>query len=645
METTSNILTLLKQYSAKQRSAVIDFGEFADFLRHYAQHHVNEKAELASYLGSTDDALEEELQHISAAHQVVLMNRDQGKQSIFVVSSFIERYAETYKDIDMNVSVPFPNINDIPKNVPNDIVTKVQCSDLLYKLLDRDEPNDKTLYSLMFNKNIPALLFPSSVSVNLLIKLALKKLQDMLRKEEYHDYFLKKLTISNPGKEISIKNFFNLFVARPEDSMDALRTNGENFYNWSQLCYFIKQDYNKLKDFTSEDINILQSISIVEITASFYKSKTAERVQRDNAFKELDTQMENPPYYFSTHDIENMKDSHGKPLLGQYTKEELNDHLSSMRAQSMGNSLPQLLVFKVNETDGYFILKSKVMQLVIRLCNDARSVIRESLNQVWFKSLLAFDTLPEMKDNIAFEQCLARELQTAEPVLYALLHASFLPVVAFEDSTPGRIVLYRNGALIPYSELLLVSRGEIYSDAKIKLPFWYSLPLVSWLISLIKNRKKNKYRKSVDPDTATEQVMQQEKADAEEKLQKLNAADASNPRSRKKALRNSATVAESKLVPANSTLDRELEAYLQDWNDRLESNVYDNLTQDVNNLIRDYLRKVLRSLRADTLSPERISSLAQSLEESPSLYKIKNHPALRRYIELYIIKLLKNIPS
>ena len=644
MEATSNILTLLKQYSSKQRSAVIEFGEFADFVRRYAQHHVNEKAELASYLGSTDDALEEELEHISADHQVVLMNREPGKQSIFVVSSFIERYAETYKDIELNVSVPFPNINDIPKNVPNDIVTKVQCSDLLYKLLDKDEPNDKTLYSLMFSKNIPALLFPSSVSVNLLIKLALKKLQDMLRKEEYHDYFLKKLTISNPGKEISIKNFFNLFVARPEDSMDALRTNGENFYNWSQLCYFIKQDYNKLKDFTSEDINILQSISIVEITASFYKSKTAERQQRDNAFKELDTQLENPPYYFSTHDIENMKDSHGKPLLGQYTKEELNEHLSKLRAQSMGNSLPQLLVFKVNETDGFFILKAKVMQLVIRLCNDARSVIRNSLNQEWFKSLLAFETLPEMKDNVAFEQSLERELKVAEPVLYALLHASFLPVVAFEDSTPGRIVLYRNGALIPYSELLLVSRGEIYSDARIKLPFWYSVPLVSWIISFFKHRGK-KRSTADEPDTATEKVMQQEKASAEEKLQKLNAADAGNPRSRKKALRNSAVAAEEKLVPANSSLDRELEAYLSEWNDRLESNVYDNLTQDVNNLIRDYLRKVLRSLRSDSLSPERIASLAQSLEESPSLYKIKNHAALRRYIELYIVKLLKNIPS
>ena len=65
---------------------------------------------------------------------------------------------------------------------------------------------------------------------------------------------------------------------------------------------------------------------------------------------------------------------------------------------------------------------------------------------------------------------------------------------------------------------------------------------------------------------------------------------------------------------------------------------------DVNNLIRDYLRKVLKSLKTENMSEERIESLAQSLEESPSLMKIKNHPALRRYIQLYMIKLLKNIP-
>ena len=127
-------------------------------------------------------------------------------------------------------------------------------------------------------------------------------------------------------------------------------------------------------------------------------------------------------------------------------------------------------------------------------------------------------------------------------------------------------------------------------------------------------------------------------------MSKLNAADKTAPRSRK-AVRNVALAAEQNLVPANSTLDRELEGYLSEWNDRLGGPARDNLTTDVNGLIRDYLRKVLRTLRAEGFSPTRITSLATSLAESPSLMKIKNHPALARYIELYMIKLLKNLPS
>ena len=71
---------------------------------------------------------------------------------------------------------------------------------------------------------------------------------------------------------------------------------------------------------------------------------------------------------------------------------------------------------------------------------------------------------------------------------------------------------------------------------------------------------------------------------------------------------------------------------------------HDNLTEDVNSLIRDYMRKVLRTLHASGFTPERISSLADSLVSTPSLMKIKNTPALKRYTELFMIKLVKNIP-
>ena len=644
-EVTSNVFTLLKGFSAKQRSAVIDFSEFADYVRSYAQHHINENAGLQAYLGSTDEALEGDLKKLSSSRQVVITSKSQGSQTIFVISSFIEQYADRYKDIDVNISIPFPNMNDIPKNVPTNIVTKVQGGEQLMNFLDGKDSSDKTLYAMDFGKGVPDLLFPSSVPVNMLVKLALKKIQDLLRKEESHDYFLKKLTNSNPGKELTIKNFFNHFVQRPEDAMDALKINGDNFYSWSQMCYFIRQDYNKLKDLTTEDINILQSIFIIETTASYYKSKTAEKTAKEAAFKEFDQKLASPPYYFNKADIEGMKDSRGKLLLGEYTQEELNEHIKEMHTPGSGNSLPTLLLFKLDDGSGFFILKEKVMAVVLRLCNDARSVIRDGLSKEWYLALKRFETLPEMKDQLAFEGCLERELSAADPILYAILHAHFLPVIAFEDSTPGRITLYRNGELVSYSELLLISRAEIYSNAKMKLPFYYTIPGLSWLISLIKNAKNKKKDKKKGYETVAEKILTEDKEKSAAKLQSINANDKSGVLSRAKAIRTEAAGVENELVPATSTLDRELEGYLSEWNDRLDKQAYENLREDINSLIRDYVRKTVRTFKNDNVSLERIQSLAKSLEESPSLLKIKNHPALCRYIELYMVKLLKNLPS
>ncbi len=631
-EVTSNIFTLLKGFSAKQRSAVIDFSEFADYVRSYAQHHINE-------------TLEGDLKKLSSSRQVVITSKSQGSQTIFVISSFIEQYSDRYKDIDVNISIPFPNTNDIPKNVPTNIVTKVQGGEQIMNFLDGRDSSDKTLYAMDFGKGIPDLLFPSSVSVNMLIKLALKKLQDLLRKEESHDYFLKKLTNANPGKELTIKNFFNHFVQRPEDAMDALKINGDNFYSWSQMCYFIRQDYNKLKDLTTEDINILQSIFIIETTASYYKAKTAEKTAKEAAFKEFDQKLASPPYYFNKSDIEGMKDSRGKLLLGEYTQDELNEHIKELHTPGPGNSLPSLLLFKLDDGSGFFILKEKVMAVVLRLCNDARSVIRDGLSKEWYLALKRFETLPEMKDQLAFEGCLERELAAADPILYAILHAHFLPVIAFEDSTPGRITLYRNGELVSYSELLLISRAEIYSNARMKLPFYYTIPGLSWLISLIKNAKNKKKDKKKGYETVAEKILTEDKEKSAAKLQSINANDKSGMLSRAKAIRTEAAGVESELVPETSTLDRELEGYLSEWNDRLDKQAYENLREDINSLVRDYVRKTVRTFKNDNVSLERIQSLAKSLEESPSLLKIKNHPALLRYIELYMVKLLKNLPS
>lgn len=642
MATTSIILQLLKFYSSRQRAPVIDYGEFVDYVRKYAQHHFDENPELANFINGPVSDIQAELDRYASDRQIAITGV--GKQVIYVLAFFIDRYTESYTDIAKNFSVSFPCVTDIQKTVPSDLITSVSASDIISQLLEKQVIDERTLYSIAFTKQVPSLLLPSTVSISVLINAALKKLQDFMRKEESHDYFLKKLTNSNPGKEIAIKNFFTQFVAKPEESLDALRHNGDSFYYWNQLFYFIKQDYNKVKDFTSEDINLLQSIGIIEVAANYYKSKASERIQKDAAFKVLDELLLQPPYYFTMDQVQKMKDNHGQYLLGKYKEDDLKEHLEGLTSETIGDTLPKLLIFRTEDGQGYFIFKEKVMPLIVRLCNDARDLIRESLSKAWFKYLRQFEVLSEMKENHSFENALERELRVVQPILYAILHASFLPVLAYDDQTPGRITLYRDGLLISYSELLLINRQEIYNDAKVKLPFWYSIPLVSWLISLVV-RKPKKERVKDSKKSAAEKMLREEKDKADAKVRELDDKDLGDPlKNKKRILRREASEAEKILVPENSTLDRELESYLSEWNDRLAAKPRENLTQDVNNLIRDYTRKTLKTFKTENLSVDRVDSLAQSLVESPALYKVKNHPALKRYIELYIIKLIKNLP-
>src|SRR5574344_226763 len=411
MATTSNIYTLLKFYASRQKSPMIDFGEFADYLKRYAQHHLEENQDLIAYVGNPTDALQQALAKLVENHQVAIVSPATNKQLIFVASFFIDKYAAVYRDIETNSSVPFPNINDLPKNTPTELIDKQQAVDIIYHLLDTKELNDNTLYGISFVKDVPAILFPSSIPITQLINSALEKVREMLRKDEYHDYFQKKLSISNPGKEMTAKNFFNAFVQKPDAAFEALKSTGDTFYYWSQLCYFIKQDYDKLKDFTSEDINILQSVCIIEVSTSYFKTKVAEKNQKETAFKVLDSFLEHPPYYFSFNDITKMKDPHGISLLGQYNEADLKQHMQQLTTQAAGTELPKMVVFRIDENEGYFIMKDKVMQLVVRLCSDARITIRDNLTKEWTRVLMQFDTVPEMKDQRAIELILRRELE------------------------------------------------------------------------------------------------------------------------------------------------------------------------------------------------------------------------------------------
>lgn len=644
MATTANINVLLKFFASKQKGGIIDYFEFCDYLKKYSQHHLEEQPTLAAYLENPAPALQKELDKLVDTHQVVLITTNDDKQAIVVVGYYIERFAERYNEIASNPSIPFPSEADLPRKTPKEIVTRETAADLISKLMARQELNDKTLYGLILPNDSPSILLPSNVSVQTLIEDAIGKIQNMLKKDDHHDYFLKKITVSNPGREMISKNFFNSFVDRPDHSIDILSSTTDNFYLWNQLCFFIKQDYEKIKDYTQEDLSILQAVYITEIAANYFKNKAQEKSKKETALKNLEIALQKPPYYFTFDEIIKFTDSKGIPLLGQYSEDDLKNYLHSKTQEAGIQELPELLVFKTYDDQRYFIFKSKVIQLILRLCMDARTSVQEAIKTHWTKVLKSFDVLPEMKDQAAFEDRLEREVRVQSPILSALLTASFTPLLSYEttgsDDT-GKISLFVNGQLLPYSDILLIDRAKLLADAKIMLPFWYTMPVFSWIARLLlrppKSKRKNKEKTKAEEYREGEHEKSKEDAEA--------ALLAKNPLvSKKVALREVARNAEESVVPSSSTLDRELDSYEHMWNKLIGEQTHKNLTEDVNSLIRDYIRKVLRTMKIENFTPERIQSLAESLAKTPALQKIGEHDALQMYIQLYIIKLVKNLP-
>lgn len=645
MATTTSIIVLLKFFATRQKNAVVDYIDFCDYLRRYSEHHIDEQPTLACYLEDPVPALQPELDKLIEARQIFMTITAAEKTGILVIPFYIERFAERYKDIAVNPSLPFPSEADLPKGTPKEIVTRENAADIIGRLLKHQELNDKTLYGLTLPHNAPSILLPSSVSVVTLIEDSVGKIQNMLRKEEHHDYFLKKLTVSNPGRDMIVKNFFNAFVDRSDHSLETLSQTTESFYLWNQLCFFIKQDYEKIKDYTQEDLSCLQAVYITEVGANYFKNEAAENARKDGALKTLEAQLLKPPYYFTFDEITRFTDSKGLPLLGQYSEDELKEFLRRKTQEAPVQELPDLLVFKTYDGTRYFIFKSKVLQLILRLCADARDSVLEAIKSHWSEVLRAFDFLPEMKDQNLFEERLEKEIRIQSPILSALLHSSFLPLLSYDASggdDTSKISLFVNGQLLPYSEILLMSRQEILNNAKIMLPFWYSMPVISWIAKLLLRQPKNKR----DKKQKTKAERYREEEAAKRKEDEATAMIAQNATvSKKVALREAARNAENALVPESSTLNRELDSYEKMWNHHIGAEAHNNLTEDVNSLIRDYIRKTIRTMKVESFTIKRIESLAESLMTAPGLQKISgDKDALLMYIKLYMVKLVKNIP-
>ena len=631
MATTSNLSAIIRYYAEKQKSPFIDLKEFCAYIKKYAEHHVEEQSELVKYLGDPTGTVVAELQGLSEKKLVAIISSNNKKQ-IVSITYLASKYANLYKDMMKNESIPYPQGTDLPKQFPNQVLEHKAASQYIPAIIEKENTKSPLLYVLDFSRDLPSMLIPACVPIKALLDTAQQKVRKILKKDEFHDYFLKKLRSTNPTKEISIKNFYTHFVDT-ENYQFAEFNDGEDYYIWNQSLYYIRQDFEKIQDRTVEDTNILQAVQILETHSSYLKEKFQNEHKRAEAIKELESALAKPPYFYSMPQILKFQDNNGRTLYGQYTEDDLKEFLQKMTTDGEANELPQLLVFKVESGTRYYVYKKKVSQVVVRLCNEAHESIAKQLEDHWYEVLLDYERLPEMSNASEFEACLHEMVEKNSPILYALLNANFMNILSYESAEDNMdsFRLFVDGKLLPYSDLLMLKNSKILTNAKSRLPFYYTLPVISWIMSLFNGRKKEKKR-------ATSAVIA-EKNPFEEEEKK---SDSGPKLTKTQALAANAKEIAKDLVPEGSTLDRELNYLTKQWNKMISKEAYNNLTEDVNSLIRDYTRRVVKTLSATSFTRERVENLAKTLVNTPNMQKIKEEKALTEYVILYMLRLVSN---
>ncbi len=622
---------VLRAFANRNKLAAVDYRTFAQAVQRQSRQADQTSPVFRDLAVNPDVVLVPRL--LKAAQEKKLSLEMVGNEisKIFLPEFFNSVFMQEYKRMDENPEVPFPDEDSLNVIVPSEWIQAVSLETDLTLLTEAVQERQVPLYRLVFSEGLRAFVIPSSFVPNKLTEYAVLKVRQYLRRGGNKEYLYNKLLYAFGTKEQILKDAFSLVMTRPYDAIEELKKSSSDFTFsfWAYLSSHLKKDLDKKTDLSPEDTSIYQAIVICEIFSNWYKGKAQRIIDLEIAYKALETNLRKPPYYFSFDEILDFKDAKGGPLLGKFSREELEAWLKEATTGAKAGLLPEYLVVATGKGRRSYIAKDRLFQLVLRLIGEARVDIKARVITQWKQVLEDFGSLPAMDDDKAYRRVLSALVEERLPLLDALLKDRLLSFVRDELSKGGQTStdidrFFSHGELSPIDELLDMPRKTMTVDAKMLLPFWYSIPILRAIARLFLKKKVK----------TTKGKKQPEKKASEESTPPSAAKD------RKQDFAKAAKEIANRLLPSGMSMEEYLRELEGRWNTMLSNDAKKNLTEDVNSLVRDYLRRTLRTMKVSSFNLERVKGMASNLANTPTLLKMKNHAALELYIEVYILRTL-----
>ena len=634
----SELYQILKGYAAKAKNPVIDYEAFEEFLDKYTEKRMDELPELFAARGTGfTEKISAVLIQMEEEKQIRLQRTPNKILLIKVIAAYIDQIEQEYKRIITVGDAVFPSPESIGLHLEPDILTPINIKSNFESYLEKEPGGMQELLNITFPDVPKTLIVTSKLLEKPLIEVSLQKIRLYMREQKNAQYLQHKLLPLFPQREATLKNLIVNAVTKSDLTLQEFMVpSDQTFQFWTQVCSMLLKEYGPKGDKLEEEMDLCIAAHVINFYAVYFKGRTQKAKESDVSLKSLTQQFTKPPYAFTFHDIYNFKDAKGLPIVKRIDKDVFAVFLETATTPKDNVSLPEILKVKTSDKTEYFIRSDCVVKVLLSRIYSLGKECKTHLISQWVDVLRKNEKLPEMIEDVNFTKEVESHLRNSDPVFFALLNFNLLFLLRDQVKLPkieldfiGSLLNIRTKSIIAVDKILDLSRKTLYTEARLRLPIWQVVPVLSAII--------NFFIKLFQPKT----VRSFAKKKKEEEAETLPSGDENT--AVQKARYKEEIDALIYHFLGSGDIQKEMAALISLWNPLLDPQSKQNLVEDVNSLVRDFLRakKYRTRLKAPTIG--QVDQLAKELSDSRNLEAIRDKTHLREYITLYMLKVLHKV--
>lgn len=622
------VLKLIKQCSMQNQTSRINFAYFVDHL----------KKRLTNPPSSI--ALIKALQDLELKNLVSLEKQNGKVRTIIYPGFFIERIEEIYSQMCGDLGMPFPTDTTFKEPVPDSIVKKVNVKSEFVSYLENPEQSGKPLLKLVFpNFDYPLLTLPRFLKKTLLIS-AIEKIKFYLSREQNLDYIRTRMMSAFKGEESAVKIILaNLSKSADIVAQTIINPDAFSFKFWTHIASSIVKEYQAQKTAVGDDFMAAQAAYLIGFYNVYYKGISQREQSLEVSLENLDKLLNREPYIFTVRDMYNFKDPKDEiEIIKKIGKDVFNKHLSELTKKQENENLPRLISIKIERNKEVFILRDVFILYFLRMVSQTEPLLKASIYEDWKDAFETYTRLGEMKSDEAFKKVVNSKVKAINPTLYSFLDYKLLNSFRTSDKLKEREKSELNlffddgsGQLKSLDRIFNLNRRDVLNEVKASLPLTKSSSFVRAIVvffakalglfSTMKERKNKDDSLSKNIDMEFTKTSNTDYVNAINNLKEAFLGEGSD----------------------DEKIEYTLEELIEKWNPLIDNIAKENLIEDVNSMIRDYVRKLRRSFVVSAPTKDRVESMAMRLSRNNAFSGIKNKDALQRYIEIYMIKILSSL--